>query len=1185
MKRIIFLFAAVWFSVANTAFAQNISPASLHVAPKGGTYRLSVGWIPQPLPRSKALRPIPMDTYTYKSFTNYSAATIVLTAVRSSGTGLEFDAAFDANYGTEPLSGYFVIRYDKEKPSDGVISGWTQFVNDTVRFEQPVIQMPEVGPPPASPPDYDLSDTLTATVRNSGMDAFVKRTYTSAHRSANQADGSYAAVVDYYDALGFGIQQVQVGAASAGADLVTPRAYDFLWHDDAIGYLSYAASGTGGSFRLNALTAQEVYYKARYGTVPAYAVQEYEPSVRDKVIGTTAPGFTSAQRTVVSEDVETSFPRAVFRDGTVVVDGTYGADELLTVTSKDADKREVRRTSDRFGRLLREQGHCRIESLIGDVILVEENITASTYYVYDAQDRLRCIAPLVAAEDLGNLTPDDLAEYCFLYEYDARERVSRRKLPGCGWETYAYNDADLVVSRSFGDTTIITNYDALLRPLCDSLHVGGQRVFLSSYGYDSYDPAVQALVGIGTLAAADARVHGLPVWERIAVLDASPTASVLRAYAYDAKGRVIRTAESRPDGALLCCDTEYDFAGNVVASTQTCRRGTGTDSLTVTFSYDAWNRPVRETAVLNNRPAVVMEYSYDDRGRLVGRTFVDGLLSETFAHNIQGWQTEQQVAKGNVPIFGSTLRYYDPLYIRESYTGNITEWMWQQGESEPNTYFFRYDGLGRLQCSGLYTADIRTDACVESPLSYDLNGNITGLTRRSAGVVTDDLIYTYTGNRLTTLENKSISYHYAYDTHGNMTRDGMHGLDLVYNHLNLIEKVMRGDTIVAKYSYLSDGTKLSATDSVGNGLYYSGSLVYGKQDGALRLESCGFSGGRFVATVGGIEPHYFITDHLGSVRAVVNSSGEVLERNDYYPFGKRWDDGQLSDNRYRYNGKETQSFLNNPYTDYGARQYDPDAGIWHGMDKLSEMYTPVSPYAYCVNNPINAIDTDGRLIIFVGGFEPNRSAHYVAAIGASIMLGSSVSSQMKGSMMASTAPNRNFGTSDAYDWGGMDDLYKDTFDDQNALYTQGRTTGFSDASERYDKGLAAGRKLVQQILDGEVILSDEETIKLVGHSQGAAYAAGIAQALIDAGYQDRIAFVDYIAPHQPSGFSHPQGVLGRQFGSKWDFLSGFGRRIENVAKENRHAAWLGPLGHSISGDDLNEFLQKCISAGVPITVE
>lgn len=75
-------------------------------------------------------------------------------------------------------------------------------------------------------------------------------------------------------------------------------------------------------------------------------------------------------------------------------------------------------------------------------------------------------------------------------------------------------------------------------------------------------------------------------------------------------------------------------------------------------------------------------------------------------------------------------------------------------------------------------------------------------------------------------------------------------------------------------------------------------------------------------------------------------------------------------------------------------------------------------------------------------------------------------------------------------------------------------------------GLEAGRKLVQQILAGEVELTDDETIKLVGHSQGAAYAAGIAQALIDAGYQDRIGFVDYIAAHQPSGFHIPKVCWG-----------------------------------------------------------
>ena len=175
---------------------------------------------------------------------------------------------------------------------------------------------------------------------------------------------------------------------------------------------------------------------------------------------------------------------------------------------------------------------------------------------------------------------------------------------------------------------------------------------------------------------------------------------------------------------------------------------------------------------------------------------------------------------------------------------------------------------------------------------------------------------------------------------------------------------MRGDTIVAKYSYLSDGTKFSATDSVGNGLYYSGSLIYTKHGAALTMESCAFTGGRFVATATGVEARYFVTDHLGSVRAVVNGDGEVLERNDYYPFGSRWDDGLLSDNRYRYNGKEAQAFLNNPYLDYGARQYDSDGAIWLGKDPLSEKYYPISPYVFCLGNSILYKDPTGLAPIY-----------------------------------------------------------------------------------------------------------------------------------------------------------------------------------------------------------------------------
>ncbi len=48
--------------------------------------------------------------------------------------------------------------------------------------------------------------------------------------------------------------------------------------------------------------------------------------------------------------------------------------------------------------------------------------------------------------------------------------------------------------------------------------------------------------------------------------------------------------------------------------------------------------------------------------------------------------------------------------------------------------------------------------------------------------------------------------------------------------------------------------------------------------------------------------------------------------------------------------------------DYGWRHYMPDIGRWNGIDQLSEMYAPISPYAYVTNNPINFIDPDGRRV-------------------------------------------------------------------------------------------------------------------------------------------------------------------------------------------------------------------------------
>ncbi|WP_290535197.1 RHS repeat-associated core domain-containing protein, partial [Alistipes sp.] len=52
----------------------------------------------------------------------------------------------------------------------------------------------------------------------------------------------------------------------------------------------------------------------------------------------------------------------------------------------------------------------------------------------------------------------------------------------------------------------------------------------------------------------------------------------------------------------------------------------------------------------------------------------------------------------------------------------------------------------------------------------------------------------------------------------------------------------------------------------------------------------------------------------------------------------------------------------------GARMYDPKYGIrWTGVDPLAEKYLNLSPYAYCMGNPIKFVDPNGEKIYFAPG--------------------------------------------------------------------------------------------------------------------------------------------------------------------------------------------------------------------------
>ena len=271
------------------------------------------------------------------------------------------------------------------------------------------------------------------------------------------------------------------------------------------------------------------------------------------------------------------------------------------------------------------------------------------------------------------------------------------------------------------------------------------------------------------------------------------------------------------------------------------------------------------------------------------------------------------------------------------------------------TYAYAYDTNGRLT-SGTHGGGNSETA------AYDANGNLTSLTR--TGSRAETLVYTYTSgtNKLGTLKSNGTSKTYAYYSDGTMKTDGLRGLTVTYNALKL-PKTLGNTTSTVTYIYDAEGNKLSVSQGGTVRNIYCGEFIY---NASLAVDYIQTPNGQMTRnpSTGTYAAQYNITDHLGNVRSVVNSSGTVLQSTDYYPFGLAFSDANITNNRYLYNGKELENYtIGSSYLgtlDYGARHYDARIGRWTVPDPMAEKYYGLNAFNYCAGNPIYLIDSNGK---------------------------------------------------------------------------------------------------------------------------------------------------------------------------------------------------------------------------------
>ncbi len=107
--------------------------------------------------------------------------------------------------------------------------------------------------------------------------------------------------------------------------------------------------------------------------------------------------------------------------------------------------------------------------------------------------------------------------------------------------------------------------------------------------------------------------------------------------------------------------------------------------------------------------------------------------------------------------------------------------------------------------------------------------------------------------------------------------------------------------------------------------------------------------------------YFYLTDHLGSSRVVVDTTGTVRDKyNFYYAFGDEAGQTLGLNQKYRYTSKPYDNEGDFDLYYYGARYYDPVFGRFMSKDAMRSKLPAWSPYAYCTNNPINCIDPDGN---------------------------------------------------------------------------------------------------------------------------------------------------------------------------------------------------------------------------------
>ncbi|MFA5669457.1 MAG: RHS repeat-associated core domain-containing protein, partial [Balneolaceae bacterium] len=442
------------------------------------------------------------------------------------------------------------------------------------------------------------------------------------------------------------------------------------------------------------------------------------------------------------------------------------------------------------------------------------------------------------------------------------------------------------------------------------------------------------------------------------------------------------------------------------------------------------------------------------------------------SYNIRGWLTNRNSSVSH----SMNWHYGFDMELEYNANGTISKQSWLQGGGDPSqkvNYAYSYDAANRL-IGANFTGSGYNSSAFDVSYGYDKNGNMSWSNRfDNTGtwwLKSGNFSMFNNSNRIQYFEAFNTTFYTMdYDANGNVIENEVQGLTgTQYDWRNLPSQMQAG-SVTLQYDYNAEGHRTEKR--IGNTVTHyvrgkDGEVLATYVNNVVKSQPI-YAGGEMIGNYDRTQRRYYLKDHLGSIRTTINENGATEGYDDYYPFGLampgRSSNSANPNDNYKFTGHELDDEAGLNLINAGARMLDPVLGRFMQIDVLHDVYASLSPYNYVGNNPLNAIDPDGRLIVFINGMHGGD------------------------------------GGSSKY-WGGQDQVAINYYNDHNNLYLDGSVGGAlgypSNLSPRWRRfaGGVAGNTSASTIF---LSLAPGEKIRVITHSMGGAYARGFVESLKD----------------------------------------------------------------------------------------